>query len=131
MAFIPGVTGRLYNQFALTVAIRSESPAFQFADTLVRRFSAAFLRHGRRAISRRSLVQCGFDRLSHDYANWCGCDRMAMGRLGSIRWRSWRNLLSLTAHSVELLPVEDQATSSSSSNFGGASLQRTDAVPKM
>src|ERR1700691_4251803 len=44
VAFIPGVTGRLYNQFALTVAISVGISAFN-SLTLSPALSAAFLRH--------------------------------------------------------------------------------------
>ena len=47
VAFIPGVAGRLYNQFALTVAISVGISAFN-SLTLSPALSAAFLRHGRR-----------------------------------------------------------------------------------
>jgi len=102
VAFIPGVTGRLYNQFALTVAISVGISAFN-SLTLSPALSAAFLRHrppGNFAPFR--WFNAGFDRLSHDYAKLV---RVLIGwrwPSGSIRWRSWRNLLSLTAHSVEL-----------------------------
>src|SRR5271156_6496791 len=45
VAFIPGVAGRLYNQFALTVAISVGLSAFN-SLTLSPALSAAFLRHG-------------------------------------------------------------------------------------
>src|ERR1700750_459045 len=45
VAFIPGVAGRLYNQFALTVAISVGISAFN-SLTLSPALSAAFLRHG-------------------------------------------------------------------------------------
>ena len=44
VAFIPGVAGRLYNQFALTVAISVGISAFN-SLTLSPALSAAFLRH--------------------------------------------------------------------------------------
>ena len=47
VAFIPGVAGRLYNQFALTVAISVGISAFN-SLTLSPALSAAFLRHGPR-----------------------------------------------------------------------------------
>ena len=53
VAFIPGVTGRLYNQFALTVAISVGISAFN-SLTLSPALSAAFLRHRPPRISRRS-----------------------------------------------------------------------------
>src|SRR5271170_2828795 len=69
VAFIPGVTGRLYNQFALTVAISVGISAFN-SLTLSPALSAAFLRH--RPPPDFALFRWfnkGFDWLSHGYAN--------------------------------------------------------------
>ncbi len=58
VAFIPGVAGRLYNQFALTVAISVGISAFN-SLTLSPALSAAFLRHdSKRALLPVPLVQC-------------------------------------------------------------------------
>src|SRR5258708_12629930 len=68
VAFIPGVTGRLYNQFALTVAISVGISAFN-SLTLSPALSAAFLRHrppGNFAPFR--WFNAGFNSLSHGYA---------------------------------------------------------------
>src|SRR5258707_7065682 len=70
VAFIPGVTGRLYNQFALTVAISVGISAFN-SLTVSPALSAAFLRHrppGNFAPFR--WFNAGFDRLSHGYAKF-------------------------------------------------------------
>ena len=57
VAFIPGVAGRLYNQFALTVAISVGISAFN-SLTLSPALSAAMLRHGPKGIVLRlPLVQ--------------------------------------------------------------------------
>ncbi|RVA25254.1 efflux RND transporter permease subunit, partial [Mesorhizobium sp. M7D.F.Ca.US.004.03.1.1] len=69
VAFIPGVSGKLYNQFALTVAISVGISAFN-SLTLSPALSAAFLRH--RQPTQFVLFRwfnTGFDRLSHAYAN--------------------------------------------------------------
>ena len=58
VAFIPGVAGRLYNQFALTVAISVGISAFN-SLTLSPALSAAFLRHrGETTFRAVPLVQC-------------------------------------------------------------------------
>src|ERR1700749_1961512 len=68
VAFIPGVTGRLYNQFALTVAISVGISAFN-SLTLSPALSAAFLRH--RPASNFAPFRwfnAGFDWLANFYA---------------------------------------------------------------
>jgi len=101
VAFIPGVTGRLYNQFALTVAISVGISAFN-SLTLSPALSAAFLRHrppGNFAPFR--WFNAGFDRLSHGKV--CeSADRMEMVRPRSVRHRSGSDLLSFAAHPIEL-----------------------------
>ncbi len=68
VAFIPGVTGRLYNQFALTVAISVGISAFN-SLTLSPALSAAFLRHRPPSnFAPFRWFNAGFDRLSHGYA---------------------------------------------------------------
>src|ERR1700749_1387702 len=69
VAFIPGVAGRLYNQFALTVAISVGISAFN-SLTLSPALSAAFLRHrppGSFFFFR--WFNAGFHWLSHAYAS--------------------------------------------------------------
>ena len=81
VAFIPGVAGRLYNQFALTVAISVGISAFN-SLTLSPALSAAFLRHrGATELSRRSAGSTpGFDWLSHAYAQQrARADPLALG----------------------------------------------------
>jgi HAE1 family hydrophobic/amphiphilic exporter-1 len=68
VAFIPGVAGRLYNQFALTVAISVRISAFN-SLTLSPALSAAFLRHGPKG--RFVLFRwfnAGLDWFTHAYA---------------------------------------------------------------
>ncbi len=69
VAFIPGVAGRLYNQFALTVAISVGISAFN-SLTLSPALSAAFLRHRGDVDSFAPFrwFNAGFDWLSHAYA---------------------------------------------------------------
>ena len=69
VAFIPGVSGRLYNQFALTVAISVGISAFN-SLTLSPALAAAFLRHRRRVtFPPFRWFNRGFEWLSHGYAN--------------------------------------------------------------
>ena len=68
VAFIPGVAGRLYNQFALTVAISVGISAFN-SLTLSPALSAAMLRHSPKGSSFAfRWFNAGFDWLSHAYA---------------------------------------------------------------
>jgi len=130
VAFIPGVTGRLYNQFALTVAISVGISAFN-SLTLSPALSAAFLRHrppGNFAPFR--WFNAGFDRLSHGYAKlvrvligwrWAVL-AVFVGVLGATYFLSQRIPSSF-------LPVEDQGYFFVVIQLpDGASLQRTDAV---
>ncbi|OWK22467.1 hypothetical protein AJ88_10050 [Mesorhizobium amorphae CCBAU 01583] len=69
VAFIPGVSGKLYNQFALTVAISVGISAFN-SLTLSPALSAAFLRHrGETQFAPFRWFNTGFDKLSHAYAH--------------------------------------------------------------
>src|SRR6201999_244033 len=130
VAFIPGVTGRLYNQFALTVAVSVGISAFN-SLTLSPALSAAFLRH--RPPSNFVLFRwfnAGFDRLSHGYA---GLVRVLIGW----RWAVLTLFVVVLGATVFLsqripssfLPVEDQGYFFVVIQLpDGASLQRTDAV---
>ncbi len=129
-AFIPGVAGRLYNQFALTVAISVGISAFN-SLTLSPALSAALLRHrpkGSFVLFR--WFNAGFDWLSHAYAS---------SVRGFIRFR-WILLGVFViavggAYAVSrtipttFLPVEDQGYFFVIVQLpDGASLERTDAV---
>jgi HAE1 family hydrophobic/amphiphilic exporter-1 len=132
VAFIPGVTGSLYNQFALTVAISFGISAFN-SLTLTPALSAAFLRHrGETKFPPFRWFNRGFDWLAHSYAN---------GVRTLIRWR-WTVLacfvatlgvtyLVSTRIPSTFLPVEDQGYFFVVIQLpDGASLERTDAVAK-
>src|SRR4051794_38147253 len=68
VAFIPGVAGRLYNQFALTVAISVGISAFN-SLTLSPALSAVFLSHrGAPTFAPFRWFNRGFDWMSHAYA---------------------------------------------------------------
>src|SRR6202020_2809798 len=68
VAFIPGVAGRLYTQFALTVAISVGISAFN-SLTLSPALSAVFLRHGPKGqFILFRWFNAGFDWLANAYA---------------------------------------------------------------
>ncbi|CCV12263.1 multidrug efflux RND transporter permease subunit [Mesorhizobium sp. STM 4661] len=132
VAFIPGVSGRLYNQFALTVAISFGISAF-VSLTLTPALSAAFLRH--RPETQFVLFRwfnAGFERLSHAYAHgvrflirlrWIMLGVFAAGLVAT--YFVWQRLPST------FLPVEDQGYFFVVIQLpDGASLERTDAVAR-
>ena len=131
VAFIPGVAGRLYNQFALTVAISVGISAFN-SLTLSPALSAAFLRHAPQHVrfAPARAFNAGFEWLSRGYS-------AAVRRLIRIRWI----VLAIFAGGLVVtyglsqripstfLPVEDQGYFFVVVQLpDGASLQRTDAV---
>ncbi len=130
VAFIPGVSGRLYNQFALTVAISVGLSAFN-SLTLSPALAAAFLRH--KPPSTFFLFRwfnAGFERLSHGYAR-------LVHFLIRIRWvmlMLFAGVLAATYFIAQripstFLPVEDQGYFFVVVQLpDGASLERTDAV---
>ncbi|RWG88549.1 multidrug efflux RND transporter permease subunit [Mesorhizobium sp.] len=130
VAFIPGVSGRLYNQFALTVAISVGISAFN-SLTLSPALSAAFLRHrGETQFVLFRWFNAGFDWLSHAYAHgvrilinlrWAMLGLFAAGLVAT--YFVWQKLPST------FLPVEDQGYFFVVIQLpDGASLERTDAV---
>ena len=132
VAFIPGVSGALYNQFALTVAISVGVSAFN-SLTLSPALSAAFLRHGGppNFILFR-WFNTGFTKLSHVYSDMVHV---------LIRWRVLLLMLFAviigatylisTRIASTFLPVEDQGYFFAIVQLpDGASLERTDAATK-
>ena len=130
VAFIPGVAGRLYNQFALTVAISVGISAFN-SLTLSPALSAALLRHGPKG---RFILfrwfNAGFDWLSHAYAR-------AVRQFIRFGWALVVVFLLFVGGAYTLsrtipttfLPVEDQGYFFVIVQLpDGASLERTDAV---
>ncbi|MGO4837532.1 efflux RND transporter permease subunit, partial [Rhizobiaceae sp. 2RAB30] len=109
VAFVPGVTGQLYNQFALTVAISVGISAFN-SLTLSPALSAAFLRH--RPPSSFFLYRWfnnGFTRLSHGYASSVrGLIRLRWAVLGVFAVLVAATYLLSTRIPSAFLPVEDQ-----------------------
>jgi hydrophobe/amphiphile efflux-1 (HAE1) family protein len=132
VAFIPGVTGSLYNQFALTVAISVGISAFN-SLTLSPALSAAFLRHrGDVRFTPFRWFNAGFDRLSHFYARGVReLIRLRRPLLGAfVAALAATYLISLRIPST-FLPVEDQGYFFVIIQLpDGASLQRTDIVAK-
>ena len=132
VAFIPGVSGALYNQFALTVAISVGISAFN-SLTLSPALSAAFLRHGGPPkFFFFRWFNTGFTKLAHVYSDLVHV---------FIRWRIL--LLALfvvilgatylisTRVASTFLPVEDQGYFFAIVQLpDGASLERTDAATK-
>ena len=132
VAFIPGVSGLLYNQFALTVAISVGISAFN-SLTLSPALSAAFLRH-------RSAPQFFLFRWFNNGFHWLA-DAYARGVHGFVRWRfALLGLFVLAVGATYLLsqriqstflPVEDQGYFFALIQLpDGAALARTEAVSK-
>jgi HAE1 family hydrophobic/amphiphilic exporter-1 len=132
VAFLPGVTGRLYNQFALTIAISVGLSAFN-SLTLSPALCAAFLRHrGPPRFPPFRWFNAGFDRLAHGYAG-------TVRSLARMRWVMLGLFVTVIAGtyavsqrlSSTFLPVEDQGYFFVVLQLpDGASLQRTDAVAR-
>ncbi|TAN04495.1 MAG: multidrug efflux RND transporter permease subunit [Rhizobiaceae bacterium] len=132
VAFIPGVAGRLYNQFALTVAISVGISAFN-SLTLSPALSAAFLRH--RPASQFVLFRwfnAGFARLSSVYARLVrSLIRLRWAMLGLFAAGLVATYFIAQRIPSTFLPVEDQGYFFVVVQLpDGASLQRTDVVAK-
>ncbi|MGN6583173.1 MAG: efflux RND transporter permease subunit, partial [Rhizobiaceae bacterium] len=132
VAFIPGVAGRLYNQFALTVAISVGISAFN-SLTLSPALSAAFLRH--RPASQFILFRwfnAGFTRLSYLYAHLVkGLIQLRWLMLGVFAAGLAATYFISQRIPSTFLPVEDQGYFFVVVQLpDGASLQRTDVVAK-
>jgi HAE1 family hydrophobic/amphiphilic exporter-1 len=134
-AFIPGITGRLYQQFAVTIAVSVIISAFN-ALTLSPALSALLLRPKKKSWGPLQKFYDGFNRIfgrsTHGYVNWC--DHF-------IR-KSKISLLFLLGTAVlagffgknlptSFLPDEDQGYVYAGVQLpDAASLQRTDDVTK-
>jgi hydrophobe/amphiphile efflux-1 (HAE1) family protein len=132
VAFIPGVAGRLYNQFALTVAISVGISAFN-SLTLSPALSAALLRHGPKGtFFLFRWFNSGFEWLSRAYAR-------AVRQFIRFGWALVGVFLIFVGAAYVLsrtlpttfLPVEDQGYFFVIVQLpDGSSLERTDAVAK-
>ena len=130
VAFLPGVTGRLYNQFALTIAISVAISAFN-SLTLSPALSSLLLRHrGPARFAPFRAFNAGFTRLAHGYAD-------AVRHLIAARWLVLGGFGLALALAYGLygrlpsgfLPVEDQGYFFAVIQLpDGASLGRTEAV---
>jgi hydrophobic/amphiphilic exporter-1 (mainly G- bacteria), HAE1 family len=134
-AFIPGITGRLYQQFAVTIAVSVIISAFN-ALTLSPALSALLLRPKKKSWGPLQKFYDGFNRIfgrtTDGYVNWC--DHL-------IR-KSKISLLFLLVTAIlagffgkqlptSFLPDEDQGYIYAGLQLPDASsLQRTDAVTK-
>ena len=130
VAFLPGVTGRLYNQFALTIAISIAISAFN-SLTLTPALCAVMLCH--RPPSKFKpfrMFNDGFDWASSAYAR-------GVGRLIGLRWAmlavfvAGLGLLGVLTRLIptSFLPTEDRGYFFVVTQLpDGASLQRTDAL---
>jgi multidrug efflux pump subunit AcrB len=109
VAFLPGVTGRLHNQFALTIAISVAISAFN-SLTLSPALCAVLLRH--RPPSRWSAFRAfnaGFTFAAHAYAN--GIRRVIGARWAALALFAAGLVLTYGIYSripAGFLPVEDQ-----------------------
>jgi HAE1 family hydrophobic/amphiphilic exporter-1 len=130
IAFLPGITGRLYNQFALTIAISVAFSAFN-SLTLSPALCALLLRHERppRFIVFRAF-NVTFDWARHKYAH-------SVEQLVRFRWLAigvFAGAIGLTwilheAIPSTFVPMEDMGYFYVITQLpNGASLQRTEAV---
>ncbi len=134
-AFIPGITGRLYQQFAVTIAVSVIISAFN-ALTLSPALSALLLRPKKKGRGPLQKFYDGFNRVfgrsTDGYVNWCN----------HLIRKSKMSLLFLLGTAilagffgrhipVSFLPDEDQGFVYAGLQLpDAASLQRTDAVTK-
>ena len=138
-AFIPGISGRFYQQFAITIAASTVISAFN-SLTLSPALAALLLKphsqdHSRNPIARSgrwlsSRFNAGFDKLSGGYARTVG----AVGRGKFIMLAIYAGLLAGTVYISNtvprgFIPVLDQGYAIVVIQLpDGASLSRTDAV---
>ncbi len=132
VAFLPGVTGQLYNQFALTIAISVAISAFN-SLTLSPALSAVFLRNqGPSKFLPFRLFNTAFTRSANGYAwsirhligvRWIVMAFFALGLL--MTWGIYSRI------PTTFLPVEDQGYFFAVMQLpDGASVERTEEVAK-
>ena len=128
-AFMPGITGQLYNQFALTIAFSMALSAFN-SLSLSPALSGVFLKHKAREdrILPFRVFNKGFDKTAHGYSRMVGF--MAM-RIWWVVLLIFGGLLFLTWNRLEntpmgFVPAEDQGWFFTFIELpGGSSLDRT------
>jgi HAE1 family hydrophobic/amphiphilic exporter-1 len=131
-AFMPGITGQMYRQFALTIAISTIFSSIN-ALTLSPALAAIVLRPPQ---EKKNVFFRGFDNLFHKTGNfYSGLTRMLVRRtaimmllfLGLLFFIGWR----FSALPTGFLPTEDQGYLIANVQLpSGASLERTDGVLK-
>ncbi len=134
-AFIPGITGRLYQQFAVTIAVSVIISAFN-ALTLSPALSALLLRPKKKSTGPLQKFFDGFNRVfgrsTDGYVNWC--DHLIRKSKVSLLFLLATAILAgfFGKHlPVSFLPDEDQGFVYAGLQLpDAASLQRTDAVTK-
>ena len=132
VAFIPGVAGRLYNQFALTVAISVGISAFN-SLTLSPALAAALLRHGPKGqFLLFRWFNSGFEALAHGYARSVSVFTHFGWALVVVFFAICAGAYGLSRNLAStFLPVEDQGYFFVVVQLpDGASLERTDKVAK-
>ena len=134
-AFIPGISGVFYQQFALTIATSTVVSAI-VSLTLSPALAAILLKphdkHGRRGIGRRlgDWFNGGFDRVTHSYSRTVG---WVIGHR-AVFLLVYAGLLAATVYAFGtvpggFIPQSDQGYSIVAVQLPeGASLERTDAV---
>jgi len=134
-AFIPGITGRLYQQFAVTIAVSVIISAFN-ALTLSPALSALLLRPKKKSWGPLQKFYDGFNRIfgrsTDGYVNWC--DHFIRKSKMSLLFLLGTVLLAGffgKALPTSFLPDEDQGYLYAGVQLpDAASLQRTDSVTK-
>ena len=134
-AFIPGITGRLYQQFAVTIAVSVIISAFN-ALTLSPALSALLLRPKKKSWGPLQKFYDGFNKIfgrsTDGYVNWC--DYLIRKSKMSLLLLLGTAILAVFFGKhlpVSFLPDEDQGFVYAGLQLpDAASLQRTDAVTK-
>jgi HAE1 family hydrophobic/amphiphilic exporter-1 len=134
-AFIPGITGRLYQQFAVTIAVSVIISAFN-ALTLSPALSALLLRPKKKSWGPLQKFYDGFNRIfgrsTDGYVGWC--DHLIRKSKTSLLFLLFTAVLAGILGSrlpTSFLPDEDQGYVYAGLQLpDAASLQRTDAVTK-
>ena len=133
VAFIPGISGELFRQFAVAVSVSMVISAIN-ALTLSPALCAVFLRAQPRAEARpdRAMFSRGIDRARDGYASIVArlVRRAASGHRRACG-RSRRDRLAVQGHADRLPAAEDQGADLRRGQLPeGASVNRTDAVAK-
>ncbi len=134
-AFIPGITGRLYQQFAVTIAVSVIISAFN-ALTLSPALAALLLRPKKKSWGPLQKFYDGFNKIfgrsTDGYVNWC--DHLIHKSKMSLLFLAGVAVMAgfFGKHlPVSFLPDEDQGFVYAGLQLpDAASLQRTDAVTK-